>query len=136
MAVKVIIDTNVLVSSLASKSPFHKIIRDILAGDLELYITADILMEYEEVFCKKYSQSVASNFVAALIELPNVFYTTVYFRWNLLDDPDDNKFVDCYVASNANLLITNDADFRKLKQIAFPAVTVITIQEFLLMELS
>jgi len=42
----------------------------------------------------KYSESVASNFLTALVVLPNVYFTHIYFRRDLIKDPDDNKFVD------------------------------------------
>jgi len=36
--------------------------------------------------------------------------------------PDDNKFVDCYIASGAHYLITHDSHFSILKSVAFPKV--------------
>ena len=50
--------------------------------------------------------------------------------WQLLQDADDNKFADCAIAANADYLITNDKDFNILKQINFPKISVVTIQEF------
>jgi uncharacterized protein len=95
-----------------------------------LFVTEEILLEYEEVLKTKYSDSVASNFLLALRELPNVFYSRVFFRWNLIIDPDDNKFVDCYIASGAHYLITRDSHFSILKSVAFPKVNVASIEEF------
>ena len=45
-------------------------------------------------------------------------------------DPDDNKFVDCAICGNAELIVTNDAHFNVLKSIGFPIVEVKSIQEF------
>ena len=42
----------------------------------------------------------------------------------------DNKFVDCAVAADAEYIVTNDAHFSVLKQIDWPKVAVLTIQEF------
>ncbi len=95
-----------------------------------MYLTEEIFLEYEEVLKTKYSDTVASNFLIALKELPNVFYTHVYFRWNLLSDPDDNKFVDCYIAAAADHLISHDSHFSILKAIMFPKVNVMRISEF------
>lgn len=61
MAIKLVIDTNVLVSSLASKSKYHWLIQDLLQEKFELFVTYDILLEYEEILLKKYSSTVASN---------------------------------------------------------------------------
>lgn len=45
-------------------------------------------------------------------------------------DPDDDKFVDCAIAGNADFIVTNDRHFRVLKGIKFPKVKVITLEEF------
>ena len=96
-----------------------------------MYVTDEILLEYEEVLKSKYSDTVAGNFLIALNELPNVYFVHVYFRWSLIiDDPDDNKFVDCYVAAGAYYLITHDSHFNILKSITFPKVNLLTIDEF------
>jgi predicted nucleic acid-binding protein len=42
-----------------------------------------------------------------------------------LKDADDNKFVDCAVASNADYLVTHDRDFDVLKNVPFPKVKII-----------
>jgi putative PIN family toxin of toxin-antitoxin system len=90
MAIKTVIDTNVLVSALSSRSIYHWLIEALLDEKIELYITEEILLEYEEVLRSKYSETVASNFLVALRELPNVHYAHVYFRWNLIKDPKVN----------------------------------------------
>jgi len=99
---KVVIDTNVLVSALSRKSQYHWIITRILDEKLDKYVTGEIILEYEEILTRKYFYSVANNFIAALKELLNVYFTQVYFNWQLLTDEDDNKFVDCAIAANVN----------------------------------
>ena len=130
MTIKTVIDTNVLVSSLSSKSEYHWIIDLLLEGKIELYLTDEILLEYEEILRSKYSETVASNFLIALKELPNVYFTHIYYRWNLIKDPDDNKFVDCYIAAGAEYLVSNDAHFSVLKTVNFPKIIVVKLQEF------
>jgi uncharacterized protein len=132
MGSKVVVDTNALVSSLSSKSEFHKLIRLILDEDINMFVTDEIMFEYEEVLHEKYSKTVAQNFLSALKEIPGVEYVNIYFKWNLLtQDEDDNKFVDCYLAANAEYLITNDTGYNVLKKIDFPKVNLIKLEEFL-----
>src|ERR1700744_2527505 len=130
MTIKTVIDTNVLVSALSSNSIYHWLIELLLEEKFDLYVTDEILLEYEEVLKAKYSEKVATNFLTALKELPNVHFAHVYFRWNLISDPDDNKFVDCYVAAGANYLLSHDTHFSILKTIPFPNINVIKIREF------
>lgn len=108
---KVVIDTNVLVSALSSRSVYHWLIQSLLRQEFELYVTDEIMFEYEEVLKQKYSESVATNFILALKESPNTFYVHVYYWWNLIKDPDDNKFVDCYIAAGAQYLLSHDSHF-------------------------
>ena len=130
MTTRVVIDTNVLVASLSGKSKYHWIIELLLQGKLIAFVTDEIMHEYEEILQRKYSVTVANHFIKALRELPNVIFTHIYFQWNLLEDADDNKFVDCYIASNAEYLVTNDRGYGILKKIGFPKIMTLTIEQF------
>ncbi len=55
--------------------------------------------------------------------LNNVVYINTYYEFDLLADPDDNKFVngsprDCAVAGGANYIVSEDRDFKILEGIA------------------
>ena len=55
-----------------------------------------------------------------------------YYTFELITaDPDDNKFVDCYVAAHADYLVSNDRHFEGLSAAGFPAVRVVSAGEFL-----
>ena len=54
-----------------------------------------------------------------------------YIHFGLIEqDPDDNKFVDCAVAADAEYNVTNDSHFKILKDIDWPKIAILTIQEF------
>lgn len=127
----VVLDTNVLLISISSKSKYHWIFRNLTDGVFSASITNEILMEYEEIISSKFNRAVSQNVIRALIMLPNIHKVNVYYKWNLiLNDPDDNKFVDCAITSNANYIVSNDRDFSILKDIEFPKVDVIPVIEF------
>lgn len=68
-----------------------------------------------------------------LLTLYNVEEIIPVFNWKLISqDPDNNKFVDCAIAANADYIVTNDKHFNVLKDIAFPKVNIITLQEFII----
>lgn len=128
---KIVLDTNVLLVSISSKSKYHWIYEKLLSKEYDLYITNEILMEYEEVISKKYSSLIARNITKALLILPNVYKISIYYHWNLIkEDLDDNKFVDCAISSNSHLLVTNDKHFNVLKEISFPKVKFSNITGF------
>jgi len=108
MAIRTVIDANVLASALSGNSKYHWLIELLLEEQIELFVTNEILLEYKETLKTKYSESVAADLLLALNELPAVQNTPVYFRWNLIVHPNLNKLVDCYVASNAEYLISQD----------------------------
>jgi uncharacterized protein len=129
---KVILDTSALVASLAKKSPFRPIFDAVLRGQIELIVSNDILHEYEEIIAQKTSPSVALNVIELLGTLPNVHFQAIHFYWQLIEiDPDDNKFVDCFIAAGADYLVSNDKHFRTASKEGFPPVTVIGTVEFL-----
>lgn len=46
-------------------------------------------------------------------------------------EEDDNKFVDCAIASNAIFIVTEDKHFKELENIPFPKVEIVGIDDFL-----
>lgn len=129
--ITVVIDCNIIVMCLTSRSPYHMIYQWLIQGKFNLVINTDILLEYEEIIQKKYSVNTASAFIALLKELPNVFYKISYFKWHLIKaDADDNKYADCYVAGSASYLVTEDKHFSILENISFPQIKVISIDDF------
>ncbi|MBU2506981.1 MAG: putative toxin-antitoxin system toxin component, PIN family [Bacteroidetes bacterium] len=128
---KVVLGTNVLLVSISSKSKYHWIYDKLVADEYDLFITNEILMEYEEIISQKYNPSVARDVIKSLLILPNVYKVSIYFNWNLIEeDTDDNKFVDCAINSNSHLLVTNDKHFQVLKNIDFPKIKVNSIKDF------
>jgi len=127
----VILDTNVLLVSISSKSPYHWVFKQLVNEVFCLGITSEILMEYEEIIARKYNKTVAKDVIKTLLALPNVQQITVYYKWNLIAaDADDNKFVDCAVSANATGIVTGDKHFNILKTVDFPKVQVFSISEF------
>ena len=125
-----VIDTNVLLVSISSKSHYHWIFQKLINQEFELAITTEILSEYEEIISDKYSTTVAQNVIRTLLLLPNVIQSNVYYNWNLIqNDRDDDKFVDCAIASNADAIITHDKHFNILENIPFPPGKIMDISE-------
>ncbi len=126
------LDTNIILSSVSRSSPYKIIFDKLESGDFEICVTTDILLEYEEKLLDNFSKELASLTVSALLLKKNVIKTEAYFKWNLIkSDADDNKFVDCALAANANFLVTNDRDFNVLSKINFPKLMVMNIDQFL-----
>ena len=128
----IVIDTNSLIMSISSRSGYHRIWKSFLAGDFVLCISNEILEEYSEVIARNISDNLARYIVYTIMERNNVRQIVPSYKWNLITaDPDDNKFVDCAIAANARFIVTEDHHFNVLKEIQFPSVSVVNIDEFL-----
>ena len=129
----IVIDTNSLIMSISSRSSYNKIWKSFLAGEFTLCISNEILEEYAEVIARNISVNLARYIVYTIMERDNVRQIVPSYKWNLITaDPDDNKFVDCAIAANARFIVTEDHHFNVLKEIPFPSVSVINIDEFLI----
>ncbi|GAB2575647.1 putative toxin-antitoxin system toxin component, PIN family [Spirosoma areae] len=129
---RVVIDTNQLLSSISPKSTSHWLYEAIFSGRFTLCVTTDILEEYDEIIEWGFRRrDVADNVLEALINSPFVEKINVSFFWWFINvDPDDNKFSDCAIASGADYLVTEDKHFDVLAEIDFPKVNVVSLGGF------
>ena len=103
-----------------------------MEGKYILCVSNEILNEYEEIITRYSSARVAKNVVDAIAHSPHTLYKESYFKFHLIiQDPDDNKFVDCALASNAEYIVSEDSHFKCLEHIPFPKLTVIDLETFL-----
>lgn len=128
----VVLDTNCLVQVLPTRSQYHGIWTDFLAGKYRLCVSNEILSEYEEILAQHASPGVAHNVVEAIARHPQTLYRESYYHFHLLSDidKDDDKFVDCAITAGADYIVTEDNHFNRLKQIPFPHINVLTLDEF------
>jgi putative PIN family toxin of toxin-antitoxin system len=128
---KVVLDTNALLRSISRRSSFSIVLDKLYLGEYELWVSNDILLEYEEKISDIFSRETAELILGALALLPNVRKVDIHYNLLLISaDTDDNKFSDCAFAGNVHYLITNDKHFNVLNAIAFPSINVITLEKF------
>lgn len=127
-----VLDTNCLIHILSQNAKHRWLFDEILAGNIRLALTSEILHEYEEILNQFFeSESIGGNVINLLLNLPYTIRKEIYFKWELIrNDHDDDKFVDCAVASNADYLITDDKHFSVLKSVDFPKVVCLRLEEF------
>ncbi|MFN3996490.1 putative toxin-antitoxin system toxin component, PIN family [Algoriphagus sp.] len=129
---KVVIDTNVLLRSIPKISSLRPIFDQMISGQFSVCISESILQEYQEVIGSKTSPTVGKNLVELFLSLQNVELIDVYYQWGLIiRDWDDNKFVDCALAGNADFIVSDDKHFEVLSKIDFPKVLCIDANTFL-----
>lgn len=125
-----VLDTNVLLVSISAKSPLHWVYSSFRANRYELCATTEILAEYAEIPERHMGPAVSRDVLESLLARRNFLQIEPAYRFQLLADPDDNKFVDCAIAANATCLVSHDRDFQILQTIKFPKVAVVDTQKF------
>nr|WP_295921030.1 putative toxin-antitoxin system toxin component, PIN family [uncultured Dyadobacter sp.] len=129
---RIVLDTNVLLISLPIKSRYRPIFDALKNGDFELVVSTDILLEYHEKLTEKASSEVADNVLKFILSLDNCVLQSTFFEWALMhNDEEDNKYVDCAIVANADHLVSEDRHFNILKDIQFPRLSVIKVNDFL-----
>ncbi|MBI4332874.1 MAG: putative toxin-antitoxin system toxin component, PIN family [Chloroflexi bacterium] len=114
---RVVIDTNVFVSSLFGGNP-RKIIDSWKEGTITICLSKDTLDEYVEVLHrvgldKREIEELLSVFGRGFNSL---FTTRTPKIFAVRTDAADNKFIECAVALKAEVIITGDQALRELKE--------------------
>lgn len=133
MTDNIVLDTNVIVMSISAKSKYRNIWQSFVSGHFTLCVTNEILEEYTEVLSRNINPQVAEAVVFAILTRDNVRKLDPHMHYRLIEaDLDDNKFIDCALFANAKFIVTEDHHFDVLKDVQFPHVDVIGIDDFLI----
>lgn len=131
MVDRVVLDSNALIQIMGARSKYNVLWRMFMEQRFVLCISNDVLMEYEEMLKQKSSTVATDLFLKMIAIAPNVEYREPFYQYGLIEeDPDDNKFVDCALASNATYIVSDDNHFNVLSQIPFPKIDVIMLETF------
>ena len=69
---KVVLDTNIILSSISSKSQYKIIFDKIFSGEIDVFVTTEILLEYEEKIEQNFNEKLAKTTIQSLEILENV----------------------------------------------------------------
>lgn len=129
---KVVVDTNVFVESLSRTSPYHAIFQNLVDGRFFICFSNPILLEYQEILSTLHRQENADRLLDFLTISPFALPFDPHYHFHLIaEDPDDNKFVDCAFAANADYIVTSDHHFDVLQNIEFPKIQIIKPEAFI-----
>lgn len=107
---KVIIDTNVLISGIFFSGPLYEILKAWRDHKLELIISEEILNEYKLVCDRlslKYPQIDTTEILDLIIKNAH-FFQPIIIDEQITADPDDDKFLTCAISSNVGIIISGD----------------------------
>ena len=115
---KIILDTNVFISGIFFSGPPSQILEAWKSQNLQIAISQQILHEYQRVADELYSKYPQID-IAPIIELVTIhgqFLDTEGIDISICEDPDDDKFIECAVASKCSIIVSGDSHLLKLKE--------------------
>lgn len=110
---KIVVDTNIVISSLLGKSYPYYIVYDLILRDkVDLYLSRSILIEYQRTIKYNKFQGIArfnERSTQLVDDLKSIAISrNPQFVLEILSDKDDNKFLELALSSQADFLITGN----------------------------
>jgi putative PIN family toxin of toxin-antitoxin system len=126
---KIIVDTNVLISGVFFGGHPRRILSAIVNNQLTAFATTEIVDEYEEIvqeMIERKQGHINKSILAPLIKALKIIEPVTHVK--LSRDPDDDKFLGCAKDAHALYIVSGDKDLLVLKQ--FENIQIITAKEF------
>jgi len=127
---KIIVDTNILVSAIICDNIPEKVILWIISQPIIEWIASDaILQEYQGVLQRKkfkLSDEIIEKWLRLLSKEITVIESEI--KVDFPRDRKDAKFLECAIASGADILITGDKDFSEAQ--ALIETRIMSVSQF------
>jgi putative PIN family toxin of toxin-antitoxin system len=128
---KVVLDTNILISALALISKSSDQIIDLARkGEIELFISKPILLEFKRVLMEKfrYTEAETNERLAIILKITTVVYPSETFS-AVNDDESDNRILECAYAAKAKFIISGDKHLKNLG--VFKSIKILPPSDFI-----
>ncbi len=132
---RIVADTNVLISATFWKGDSFKIIEKVENKEIELIISKEIIEEYanvlnyEEIREKVKTKSLAARFtIGAIIGMATIVQPKEKVDI-IKEDSDDNKFLEAALEGKADFIIGQDNHLLKIRE--FKGIKILKPEEFL-----
>src|SRR3989344_9098060 len=115
---KITVDTNFLISATQwDYSVANKLLEKLLINNYEIFTTKEILDEFEEILKRdfKYNNEEVKRIVDVLLQFL-ILIEPIRKITIVLDDPDDNKIIECALESKSDYIVSYDNHLLKIKE--------------------
>ncbi len=127
---KVVMDTNVFVSGVFFSGPPYQILKAWQSGEFELVVSQEILNEYRRVgatLAEEHPNIDLNPILTFVIEHAKV-YKPVKLKEPVCEDPEDDKFFACALASGSRIIVSGDKHLLKVS--GYEGIEVLKPREF------
>jgi len=115
---KVVLDTNVLISAILFGGKPRQILEKAIRGEIRLCLSEPILEELKGVLQRSKFEYSPEMIQFILTELAGIadFVNPSEAIDVVVEDPEDNRILECAVDAKANYVITGDSHLLKLRR--------------------
>ena len=127
---RIVIDTNVVVSAIVFGGQPWKLIKCLTNSDLDAYASIQIVEEYKSTLLrllKKYPEKEIHTTMEKFEKYIHVLPSHSHIE--ACRDPDDNKFIECAIDNRCIYIVSGDKDLLVLEQ--YEDIGILTVSEFL-----
>lgn len=127
---KIILDTNVFVSGVFFKGPPYQILKAWQNGKIQLVLSPEILDEYyrvSEILAEEHPSILMKPVLDFVIRHAEI-YTVPPLEEPVCEDPDDDKFLACALASDTAIVVSGDKLLLKVS--GYRNITVLKPRDF------
>jgi uncharacterized protein len=113
---KIVLDTNVFISSIFFHGPPAQILDAWKKSKIQIVLSKEIIDEYQrvaEALAEKFPEIDISSIID-LIAIHAEIVDTEDIEVFECEDPDDNKFIECAIASKTKLIVSGDKHLLKI----------------------
>lgn len=126
---RIVVDTNVLISGVFFGGFPRKILSEVVKNKLTACATTEIVDEYEEIvqeMIERKQGHINRNLLSPLIKAMEIIEPITQVKMSR--DPDDDKFLGCAKDAHALYIVSGDKDLLVLEQ--FENIQIVTAKEF------
>lgn len=127
---RIVLDTNVLISGIYFSGLPGKILQAWRSRKFQLVVSPEVLEEYLNVaerLATRYTD-VEYEGILGLIVQNTELVQAAELPERVSDDPDDDKFLACALASNTNIIVSGDSDLLNVS--GYADIRVLTPKAF------
>jgi hypothetical protein len=129
---RIVLDTNILISALIGEGKPAKLFRKILAKRAEFLISKPLLDEFVNViarpkFLEYVSEDEVKSFLQLILNVSSV--TDVRSKFDVIADKSDNLVLATAYDSKADFIVSGDKHLLKLKR--FRGIKIVTVDQAL-----
>ena len=128
---KIVLDTNVFISGIFFSGPPAQILKAWKDQEFQIVISKEILSEYQRV-AHDLSIKFLGVDIGPIIELLTIYgriVETEGISVTVCEDPDDNMFLECAIASNSKIIVSGDRHLLRVS--GYQGINVVKPRNFI-----